>query len=145
MNKKTNMPAPSNPAIRAKKAIKTLIERAKNNQLMTYIDLADAIGYHDPRPTGHVLWCVFAWCLKNKAPALSRLVISKGTGNPGVEELLVYNLFEIFKFDWDKMKIPSPTEIEMCRQWLEEEADDLEWHEIIAKFSPKRFLIKDLI
>ena len=142
MSKKTDMPEPSNPAIRAKAAITTLIKRAKNHQLITYNDLAEAIGYNDPRPTGHVLWAVFAWCLKNKAPALSRLVISQGTGNPGIDELLRYNLFQIFNFNWDDLKIPSPPEIEMCRQWLNEETDDMNWDSIITMFSPKSFLIK---
>jgi hypothetical protein len=143
MIKQTDMPEPSNPAIRAKKAITTLIKRAKNFQLITYNDLAEAIGYNDPRPTGHVLWAVFAWCVKNKTPALSRLVISQGTGNPGIEDLMRYNLFQIYSFNWDGVNIPSPPEIEMCKRWLEGETDGMEWENIIAKFSPKRFLIKE--
>lgn len=143
MPKRKDMPEPSNPAIRAVDAIKVLIKRATNSQLITYNNLAHEIGYNDPRPTGHVLWAVFGWCMKNKAPALSRLVISQGTGNPGIDELLRYNLFEIFNFDWGKLKAPTASEVEMCRQWLQGETIDLTWDQLIDKLTPKKFLIKE--
>ena len=137
------MPAPSNPAINGKKCIPHLISRAKNMQLMQYNTLAELIGYDDPRPVAHPLWAVFAWCIFNKLPPLSRLVINKRTGNPGARALLRVNLSVIFDFDWKSVKMPTSAEIEFCRRKLDIESEELEWEEIIEKFVPKKYLDPD--
>lgn len=96
---------------------------ARNRQSLTYGHLADASGV----PTvsvGGFLEPIQSYCLLNKLPPLTVLVVSKETGLPSggfsaVPEAGVPIAREhVFEFDWLKHKNPGPDALERAVRQL---------------------------
>ena len=91
-----------------------IVFAAKNRQLLTYDVVARLIGV--PRPAvGGFLEPIQAYCMKNDLPALTSLIVSEISGQPGegfiAHEDVPKAQAEVFKFDWFKIKPPSAEEL----------------------------------
>ncbi len=83
---------------------------AKNRQVLTY-DLVSKLTGMSAVGLGAVLEPIQSYCLLNKLPPLSAVVVSKSTGLPGVGFIAASDvpkaLIQIFERDW--LSIPCPT------------------------------------
>lgn len=84
---------------------------ARNRQTLTYEIVAQLTGMATPG-LGAVLEPIQSYCLLNKLPALSALVVNKGTGLPGTgfiaAEDVPREFIRIFNQDWLAVGCPSP-------------------------------------
>lgn len=83
---------------------------ARNHQLLTYDILGQLIGV--PRQgLGQLLEPIQSYCLLNKLPPLSALVVSSQTGMPSAGFIAAHDVpaaqMEIFNFDWAKSPCPT--------------------------------------
>jgi hypothetical protein len=84
---------------------------AVNKQILTYDFLAKLIGVPPPA-LGQLLEPIQSYCLIEKLPPLTILVVSKKTGLPGsgfsaVSEIPKFQI-RVFEYDWLKHGCPSP-------------------------------------
>ena len=84
---------------------------ARNRQTLTYELVAQLTGMATPG-LGAVLEPIQSYCLLKKLPALSALVVNKGTGLPGTgfiaAEDVPREFIRIFEHDWLAVGCPSP-------------------------------------
>jgi hypothetical protein len=131
-----------NSAVKAAQLFPMLMALAGNQQLESYKQAAERIGYPDARPMGTILGYILAYCVRHDLPCLSRLLISKKTGEPGMEEVKMFNLWKVFEYEWDDIIPPSAEDLMSARQWVEEEQDrGLSWKGIIFRNSSKMMLV----
>jgi len=88
---------------------------SKNRQVLTYDILSKLIGV--PRHgLGQLLEPIQSYCLNNKLPPLTILVVSESTGMPGEGFIAVQYIpktqMEVFSFDWLAHGAPSPKDFE---------------------------------
>jgi hypothetical protein len=105
---------------RASQLWSLLVFAAKNRQILTYGLVAKLIG----APTaalGGWLEPIQSYCLINGLPALTVLVVSESTGEPGAGFIGSGNVPQdqqrVFAFDWIERDPPSP---EVLRKAVEE-------------------------
>jgi hypothetical protein len=84
---------------------------ASNKQILTYDFLAKLIGVPPPA-LGQLLEPIQSYCLIEKLPPLTILVVSKKTGLPGsgfsaVSEIPKFQI-KVFEYDWLKHECPVP-------------------------------------
>lgn len=100
---------------RALQVWQILIGKAHNRQTITYIDLANMIGYSDAKPLPNILNYIMKYCKQNDLPPLTALVVNKKTGAPGSGLTTLRDLNadreEIFNFDWYALIPPTPDEL----------------------------------
>ncbi len=87
---------------------------AKNRQVLTYDILAKLIGV--PRAgLGQLLEPIQSYCLLNKLPPLTILVVSKKSGMPGEGFIAAQDIpktqIQVFAFDWFTHGAPSPEKL----------------------------------
>lgn len=84
---------------------------ARNRQTLTYELVGQLTGMATPG-LGAVLEPIQSYCLLNKLPALSALVVNKATGLPGIgfiaAEDVPREFIRIFEHDWLAVGCPSP-------------------------------------
>jgi hypothetical protein len=73
---------PVNQYERAFRAWPLLTARASQRSKVTYAELAEHLGIH-PRPIRYVLGVIQDWCLRERKPPLTILVVSQSGGHPG--------------------------------------------------------------
>ena len=88
---------------------------ANNRQILTYDIVARLIGV--PRPAlGKLLEPVQAYCMSNKLPALSILVVSQETGMPGIGFIAASDIpaeqARVFREKWLERACPTPEDFE---------------------------------
>lgn len=88
-----------------------LVESAKNRKTLTYSDLAPLINTN-PLSVGKGLGPILFYCIDNKLPPLTVLVIGKISGVPGtgfiawdIDDLEEANK-QVFAFNWDTVENP---------------------------------------
>jgi hypothetical protein len=94
---------------------------ARNRQVLTYEIMGRLIGV--PRHgLGRLLEPIQSYCLLNKLPPLTILVVSEETGIPGTGFIAAQNIprtqVEVFAFDWLGHGAPSPETLEQAVQQL---------------------------
>jgi putative restriction endonuclease len=101
---------------RALQAWLILIGKAYNHQTMTYIELANLMGYNDARPIRNFLIPIMKYCDQNGLPPLTVLVVGKGSGTPGTGLTTVDNpdldRQKVFNYDWYNLYPPTPEEFD---------------------------------
>lgn len=102
--------------MRALQVWQILIGKAHNRQTITYIALANVIGYSDARPVPNILDHIMKYCEQNNLPPLTALVVSKSSGAPG-EGLTTLrhpdaDREEVFNYDWYGLIPPTPDEFQ---------------------------------
>ncbi len=92
---------------------------ARNRQILTYQMVGKLIGV-PARGLGHLLEPIQSFCLLNKLPPLTILVVLEETGLPSsgfsaasAGELAKKQL-EVFAFDWIEHGAPKPKELEQA-------------------------------
>lgn len=84
---------------------------ARNRQTLTYEMVSQLTGMATPG-LGAVLEPIQSYCLLNKLPALSALVVNKGTGLPGTGFIAAGDVprefIRVFRQDWLSIACPSP-------------------------------------
>ena len=88
---------------------------SKNRQVLTYDILSRLIGV--PRPgLGQLLEPIQSYCLINKLPPLTILVVGESTGMPGEGFIAAQDIpktqMEVFDFDWLAHGAPSAEDFE---------------------------------
>jgi hypothetical protein len=88
---------------------------SKNRQVLTYDILSKLIGV--PRQgLGQLLEPIQSYCLNNKLPPLTILVVSESTGMPGEGFIAAEDIpkaqMEVFAFDWLAHGAPPPKNFE---------------------------------
>jgi hypothetical protein len=110
----------SNNPSRALQVWQILIGKAHNRQTITYIALANMIGYSDARPIPNILDHIMRYCVQNDLPSLTALVVNKGTGAPGDGLTTLKDpdadREEVFNFDWYALIPPTPDEFRLAVQ-----------------------------
>ncbi|MBI1918906.1 MAG: hypothetical protein HYS12_29810 [Planctomycetes bacterium] len=94
---------------------------ARNRQVLTYDIVGRLIGV--PRHgLGRLLEPIQSYCLLNRLPPLTILVVSEETGIPGMGFIAAQNIprtqVEVFAFDWSEHGAPSPERLEQAVQQL---------------------------
>jgi putative restriction endonuclease len=96
---------------RAFRAWPLLADRAAIRSKLTYGEMAQPLQIH-PRAVGHVLGVIQDWCLRERKPPLTILVISKGNGQPG-QGFIAWNgsnlnegFEEVFAYPWHTLSNP---------------------------------------
>ncbi len=92
-----------------------LIGKAHNQQLVTYGELRDILGFGGAgvfaQPLGHIAY----YCDREDLPPLTTVVIKEDTGEPG-DGIPVKNIhknrMKVFAYDWYRMIPPTPDEFE---------------------------------
>lgn len=88
---------------------------ARNRQTLTYEIVAQLTGMATPG-LGKVLEPIQSYCLLNRLPPLSALVVNKETGLPGVGFIAVEDvpreLIRIFEHNWVARPCPTPDSLE---------------------------------
>ncbi|AUT04021.1 hypothetical protein CLI64_28600 [Nostoc sp. CENA543] len=87
---------------------------ARNRQVLTYDIVGKLIGV--PRQgLGRMLEPIQSYCLLNKLPPLSILVVSEQTGMPGTGFIAAQDIpltqLQVFTFDWLTHKTPSSEDL----------------------------------
>jgi len=87
---------------------------AKNHQILTYDIISKLIGV--PRPgLGQLLEPIQSYCILNKLPPLTILVVSEETGMPGKGFIAAKDIpktqMAVFAFDWINQGTPSPEDL----------------------------------
>ncbi len=90
---------------------------ARNRQILTYDMLGRLIGV-PARGLGHLLEPIQSYCLINRLPPLTNLVVQEATGLPGsgftaaTAEEYARKQLEVFAFDWLEHGAPTPDDLE---------------------------------
>jgi putative restriction endonuclease len=96
---------------RAFRAWPLLTATAERRSTITYAELADHLDIH-PRPIRYVLAVIQDWCLREKKPPLTILVVSQSRGRPGQGFIAwdVNDLDEgyqqVYSFRWSELANP---------------------------------------
>lgn len=96
---------------RAFRAWPLLTTRASQRSKVTYAELAGHLGIH-PRPIRYVLGVIQDWCLGERKPPLTILVVSQNGGQPGQGFIawdashLDEGYEEVFNYPW--LTLPNP-------------------------------------
>ena len=90
-----------------------LTEAAKNRQLLYYSD----IDRSNPKDVGKLyLEPIQSYCILSRLPALTVLVVSKSTGEPGwgfiAAEGFSLEQNKVFNFAWEKVETPAPDKLQ---------------------------------
>ena len=90
-----------------------LTAAAKRRQTMTYGELGERLGIGGATPVRYALSPIQDLCIEKNWPALTSLVLSKATGEPGLGFITRdRNLKEaherVFTFPWDEHPVPFP-------------------------------------
>ena len=100
-----------------------LILSAKNQQILSYATIRHLTGIATVK-VGSCLGYLLSYCLVKKLPLLPSIVVNEATGLPGEGFMKwarrVYgdnpDMFamqsRVFAYDWFKVKVPSPTELQ---------------------------------
>jgi len=137
-----NYDMPSSSAKKAEQVFPILVSLADNQQIESYIDIANRIGYKDARPLGGILGFIMSYCILEHIPCITRLVVSKATGLPGMQELMEFNLWRVFEFDWYSYKMPRARELDQAKRKVDELLTQGEtWYSLITKYIPKGYLV----
>jgi len=112
---------------RAYRAWPILIRRAKAKRTIEYGALAEKLGIHW-RPVGNILGVIQDYCLDEKLPPLTILVVNKGEGTPGVG-FVAWDVDDletgrkmVFDFNWSLLPNPfsyaqnGDTELSLARR-----------------------------
>ena len=102
---------------RAVQAWQILVGRAMSRQTLTYLGLSqlmyqkNASGVLD-KILGHIAW----YCIDNKLPALTSIVVGKGRGTPGTDIPLKPSQIdahreEVYEYDWFNVHPPAKDEL----------------------------------
>lgn len=96
-----------------------LTEAARNRKLLYYSD----IDRSNPKDVGKLyLEPIQSYCILNRLPALTIIVVSKATGTPGkgfiATDNLQYEQKRVFDFAWAKINKPSADELHAAVQKL---------------------------
>ena len=85
-----------------------LVDAAKHCKTYTYTQIAEKLGYRNPRVMGIFLDGIYWYCKDKGLPALTVLVVRKGDARPsgGLEdEMDVQKEMEkVYRFDWRSLK-----------------------------------------
>ena len=96
---------------RSAQAWPALALAARNRQVLTYDLLGRLLGMPTPA-LGGVLEPIQSYCLLNRLPPLTALVVSKVTGLPGSGFIAASDvpkvLLDVFEHDWLEHGCPSP-------------------------------------
>src|SRR5689334_8035467 len=97
-----------------------LTQAAAERRVLTYLDLATALGYRGARVTRFALWTIQDFCLEKNLPPLTSLVVNKGTKVPGSgfiawEGDIGDAQARVFDFDWPLVPTPFPTGSNLTR------------------------------
>ena len=109
-------PSSKHPA-RAVQAWQILVGKATNRQTITYLELSrlmykkDAQGVLD-KILGHIAY----YCIDNKLPALTSIVVGKGRGTPGRDIPVDLSKIDeqregVYEYDWYNVYPPSEDEL----------------------------------
>src|SRR4051794_17271587 len=96
---------------RAFRAWPVLTTAAADGTTVTYSGLASALGMH-PRPLRYVLAVIQHWCLREKKPPLTILVVSQNRGEPGQGFIawdtndLAEGYKQVYSFPWTELANP---------------------------------------
>ncbi len=86
---------------------------ARSRQMLTYSMMSQLTGMMTPG-VGQMLEPIQSYCLLNKRPPLTVLVVSDSTGLPGRGFIAAADvpkaLVDVFAFDWLKHGAPTPQE-----------------------------------
>lgn len=100
----------------AHRAWPILVEAAGNRQVLTYLQVAQRLGYKNARPMRQVLWPIHDYCQTKRLPPLTILVVNQSTREPGggftawsgtVQE----GQQAVFQEDWSRVGTPSIAEL----------------------------------
>jgi len=96
---------------RAFRAWSLLTAAAANRSKITYAELADHLDIH-PRPIRYVLAVIQDWCLREKKPPLTILVVSQSRGQPG-QGFIAWDVndldegyAQVYSFRWSDLANP---------------------------------------
>ena len=104
-------------SVRAAQIWSVLGLAARNRQILTYSMLGKLIGV-PARGLGHLLEPIQSYCLINKLPPLTILVVLEETGLPSsgfsaaTAGELAKKQLDVFAFDWLEHGAPTPDELE---------------------------------
>lgn len=88
---------------------------AANRQTFTYDQLGKLVGVPSPG-LGQLLEPIQSYCINEKLPPLTVLVVSVKTGLPGVGFIVAEDIpathQKVFAFDWIGWKTPTPEEFQ---------------------------------
>jgi putative restriction endonuclease len=90
-----------------------LTSAARRRQTMTYGELGDVLGIGGATPVRNALWPIQDLCIEKNWPALTSIVLNKGTGEPGGgfiarDKTLADAHERVFAFPWHKYPVPFP-------------------------------------
>ena len=90
-----------------------LTEAAKNRKVLYYSDIDSS----NPKDVGkQYLEPIQSYCILNRLPALTVLVVSKSTGEPGwgfiAAEGFSLEQNKVFNFAWEKIETPPPDKLQ---------------------------------
>ncbi|RYG27597.1 hypothetical protein EON81_29865 [bacterium] len=107
---------------RAQIAWAVLSYAASHRQTLEYITLAKLTGMA-PSGIGGLLDCIHIYCQRNDLPALSVLVVQRGTGQPGVGFTATENVLaetaKVFAYPWIDSELPSSDALRRSELTLE--------------------------
>jgi putative restriction endonuclease len=96
-----------------------LILAARNRQILTYDILAKLIGQIRPA-LGRCLEPIQSYCIFQKLPPLTILVVSGKTGLPGSGFIAAQDIpskqMEVFRHNWAKTPVPSIEDLELAQR-----------------------------
>ena len=102
--------------VKANEVFTILKAKAKAQQILTYGDIERQTGYSAYYVVPRVLGWLWRWCEENRYPHINVIVVSKGTGFPGMgytphSQALTPAQFEakkkeVFSFPWDSASSP---------------------------------------
>ncbi|MBB4638512.1 DUF7662 domain-containing protein [Longimicrobium terrae] len=116
-----------------------LVHAARNRQTLTYEMIAQLTGMATPG-VGGVLEPIQSYCLLNKLPALTALVVSKKSGLPGTGFIAAQDVprefVRIFRHNWTALPCPGPAALAEAVQRLPSNGISLDEQAPSAKPSP---------
>lgn len=96
-----------------------LVGHAMRRQTLTYQDLAHLLGHNQPKVLARQLGAIYFYCLQNKLPLLTVLVVNKATGEPGLglePDAERGKLRErVYQYDWYGIVPPTLEEYQEAR------------------------------
>jgi hypothetical protein len=111
-----------------------LILKAKESETITYKVLAEQINVHH-RALKHALEVIQDYCLENRLPHLTALVVNSVTGVPGAgnnldDALLGAEYEKIFKYKWSELRNPFINEqLSNTNSWWQGSLEEKFWLE----------------
>lgn len=95
---------------------------ASMRRVVTYQEVGALVGT-SPRSVGKCLAPILAYCVLNRKPPLTSLVVTKSTGLPGAgfdaAEDVPGAQAKTFAYDWTSCKVPSSAELEAAQEQLD--------------------------